>query len=369
MTVPLILVVDDQPVNAQLLRRVLEFEGLRVKTALSGRDALAAVARENPDLIVLDVTMPDMDGMEVCRQLQEQPQTRKIPVIFVTARASKEQKIAGLGVGAVDYLTKPIDLDETIARIRTQLRLAEINRQLIDANRRLDESRRAASVAAVTQGIAHNVNNLLGVALGYVDLIKAQYDHPAVVQKSANGLDDAVQRIVIIIRKLNELIVTTEPTTSTHAVQNLIEAALTRFKREHGPDMTVAVENPLEGAVILTNAERFESALTALLTNAWESYDRVSATARSILLHVKAIAAAGAEPTLELHIIDRGPGLDPAVRDTAFEPFVSTKKSVGVGMGLTLARHTLRTLGGEVTLSAHPSGGTIAILRHPLTIN
>ena len=214
MAAPLILVVDDQPVNAQLLRRVLEFAGMRVETAFNGRDALAAVARQIPDLILLDVMMPEMDGIEVCRHLQEQAATRSIPVIFVTARTAKEQKIAGLGVGAVDYLTKPLDLDETIARIRTQLRLADVNRKLIEANRRLDESRRAASVAAVTQGIAHNVNNLLGVVLGYVDLIKAQYDHPAVVQRCAGGLDDAVQRIIAIVRKLNDLIVNDVPATA-----------------------------------------------------------------------------------------------------------------------------------------------------------
>ena len=79
MAAPLILVVDDQPVNVQLLRRVLEFDGLRVETAYSGRDALEAVARKTPDLILLDYMMPEMDGIEVCRRLQEQPATRSIP--------------------------------------------------------------------------------------------------------------------------------------------------------------------------------------------------------------------------------------------------------------------------------------------------
>jgi signal transduction histidine kinase len=287
-------------------------------------------------------------------------------VIFVTARTSKDQKIAGLAVGAVDYLTKPIDLDETIARIRTQLRLAEVNRQLIDANRRLDESRRAATVAAVTQGIAHNVNNLLGVVLGYLDLIKAQYDQPAMVQRCATGLDDAVQRIVVIVRQ-------TERSDrhrrtrhrSVHAGRSpqLLDRATRPRTRLGNP---VTVENSLPQATLVTNAETFESALTALLTNAWEAYENIAPSQRSITVRVLAITTDGADPQVEIHVIDRGHGIAPEVRDTAFEPFVSTKKSVGVGMGLTLARHTLRTLGGDVSLSSNADGGATAILCHPL---
>jgi CheY-like chemotaxis protein len=337
-----------------------------VDTAFNGRDALTSVARQIPDLILLDVMMPDMDGIEVCRHLQAQPATRKIPVIFVTARTSKDQKIAGLAVGAVDYLTKPIDLDETIARIRTQLRLAEVNRQLIDANRRLDESRRAATVAAVTQGIAHNVNNLLGVVLGYLDLIKAQYDQPAMVQRCATGLDDAVQRIVVIVRKLSDLIVTVEPATAACMLGDLLNSSIARLAREQGLEIPVTVENSLPQATLVTNAETFESALTALLTNAWEAYENIAPSQRSITVRVLAITTDGADPQVEIHVVDRSHGIAPEVRDTAFEPFVSTKKSVGVGMGLTLPRHTLRTLGGDVSLSSNADGGATAILCHPL---
>ena len=112
------------------------------------------------------------------QRLQASEDTRSIPVIFVTARSSKEGKLEGLGVGAVDYITKPIDLDETLARVQTQLRFAAINREIIDLQRRLTESRRAATIGAVTQGIAHNLNNLLGVVIGYLDLIKAYADKP-----------------------------------------------------------------------------------------------------------------------------------------------------------------------------------------------
>ncbi|HYP16411.1 MAG TPA: response regulator, partial [Opitutus sp.] len=107
MAAPSILVVDDQPINVQLLKRKLEREGINVAAAYNGLEALELVKKEKPDLILLDVMMPDMDGIEVCQRLQADEQTRSIPIIFITARTSKEGKIEGLSVGAVDYITKP----------------------------------------------------------------------------------------------------------------------------------------------------------------------------------------------------------------------------------------------------------------------
>ena len=117
-----ILVVDDQPVNVQLLRRKLEREGMEVLSTNRGTEALQISLEQMPDLILLDVMMPDMNGFEVCHRLKQSVATRSIPVIFITARTSKESKLEGLNVGAVDYITKPIDLDETVARVQTQLR-------------------------------------------------------------------------------------------------------------------------------------------------------------------------------------------------------------------------------------------------------
>ena len=98
-----ILVVDDQPVNVQILRKRLERENLAVIAAHSGEAAIAAVRDHRPDLILLDVVMPELDGIEVCRRLQSVEENRSTPIIFITARDSKEGKIEGLGVGAIDY--------------------------------------------------------------------------------------------------------------------------------------------------------------------------------------------------------------------------------------------------------------------------
>ena len=236
MGAPKILVVDDQPINVQLLKRKLEREGMTVFTANSGHDALNLVTAEKPDLILLDVMMPDMDGIEVCQHLQADDDTRTIPVIFITARTSKEGKLEGLGVGAVDYITKPIDLDETFARVQTQLRFVTINRELVDLQRRLGDARRAATIGAVTQGIAHNLNNLLGVVIGYVDLIKAYHDKPEQVKKNAQHLDNAVTRIVNIIRQLTGLVVRNKPPVTSMTLTSLLESSIKRYQLDNNID-------------------------------------------------------------------------------------------------------------------------------------
>src|SRR6476620_11687468 len=233
MSTPCILVVDDQHINVQLLKRKLEREGIRVPTATNGVEALAAIGKEKPDLILLDVMMPDMDGIEVCQRLQGREDTRSIPIIFITARTNKESKLEGLAVGAVDYITKPIDLDETMARVQTQLRFVMINRQVVDLQRRLEEARKAATIGAVTQGIAHNLNNLLGVVIGYLDLVKAYYDKPEQVKKNAQHVEDAVQRIVSIIKQLSTLVVKSRPPLIKASLQKLLEGGITRFHEDY----------------------------------------------------------------------------------------------------------------------------------------
>ena len=366
MAAPKILVVDDQPINVQLLKRKLEREGMSVATAYSGREALDLVKADKPDLILLDVMMPEMDGIEVCQRLQAESETKSIPVIFITARTSKEGKIEGLGVGAVDYITKPIDLDETLARVQTQLRFVSVNREVVDLQRRLGESRRSATIGAVTQGIAHNLNNLLGVVIGYVDLIKAYHEKPELVRKNAQHLEDAVNRIVAIIKQLTGLVVKNKPPLIRASLPRMIESGARRYQIDYKIDLPITIENTAGDALIETNVEVFEDALAKLLINAWESYHDEPDDKRPINVRTELVDRPDEGRFALVHIEDRGRGVDPQIVDHCFEPFTSTKHTVGVGMGLTVARHAIRNLGGDVSLSDRPGGGTIATIRHPL---
>ena len=361
-----ILVVDDQPINVQLLKRKLERSGLDVSTANNGLEALEQVKAHKPDLILLDLMMPDMDGIEVCQRLQASSETRSIPVIFVTARTTKESKLEGLAVGAVDYITKPIDLDETVARVQTQLRFAAINRENLELQRRLEESRRAATIGAVAQGIAHNLNNLLGVVIGYLDLIKNGFDKPPIVRKNAQNVDDAIQRIVGIVRQLSTLVVKSRPDLTRVPLTRLIDGGIRRFQSDYKLAAGVVVYNPVDDLEIDTNIETFEEVLSKVLINAWESYQEAPPDKRPISIHTRLVDKPKGEKMLELRVEDSGSGIADEIRDRMFEPFVSSKRSVGVGMGLTVARHSLRSVGGEVTVASRSEGGARATLVHPV---
>jgi class 3 adenylate cyclase/CheY-like chemotaxis protein len=121
-----ILVVDDTPKNVKLLADILTVKGYAVVTAGSGAEALKQVAAEKPDLVLLDVVMPEMSGYEVCRKIRETPETQILPVVMVTALDPSEERVKGLDAGADDFLTKPINQPELLARVRSLLRIKEL---------------------------------------------------------------------------------------------------------------------------------------------------------------------------------------------------------------------------------------------------
>lgn len=132
-----ILIVDDTPANLHLLTRILQQNGYKVRTVASGDLALKAVDAALPDLILLDITMPCMDGYEVCARLKANAPTKEIPVIFISALDELLDKFKAFAVGGVDYITKPFQVTEVLARVKTHLALQEMRRRLEAANARL----------------------------------------------------------------------------------------------------------------------------------------------------------------------------------------------------------------------------------------
>ena len=141
-----ILVVDDTPVNVKLLADLLAAKGYAVVTAASGKEALEKVDAERPDLVLLDVMMPGMTGYEVCQKLREAEATAMLPVVMVTALDPTQERVKGIDAGADDFLSKPINQPELLARVRSLLRVKALHDQLNDLNRTL-EGRVAAQVA------------------------------------------------------------------------------------------------------------------------------------------------------------------------------------------------------------------------------
>jgi two-component system, sensor histidine kinase and response regulator len=165
-----ILVVDDNPVNVQLLTGLLKKEGFKVRAVLSGKLALQAARNNPPDLILLDINMPEMNGYEVCERLKDDKDLAAIPVIFISALNETIDKVRAFRVGGVDYITKPFQFEEVKARVETHLELHARKRELEQSYRQLREAERLRD--SLVHMLAHDLRNSLTAASGYLDLIE-----------------------------------------------------------------------------------------------------------------------------------------------------------------------------------------------------
>jgi diguanylate cyclase (GGDEF)-like protein len=155
---PLILVADDEPVNLALIKRRLEWEEYRVETAEDGGQAVEAARRALPDLIILDVMMPVLDGLQACRLLKGDPATRDIPVIFLSALDDTDTKVSGLALGANDYVSKPFRVEELLARVRVAIRMKRERDRLRQRAEELRRSAEAASEMSMTDALTGLLN-------------------------------------------------------------------------------------------------------------------------------------------------------------------------------------------------------------------
>ncbi len=369
-----ILIVDDQPINIKILQRKLKREGIEVSLASNGLECLESARKDPPDLILLDIMMPGMDGIETCQRLKEDPEIGDIPVIFITAKTNKGDKLTGLDAGGVDYITKPIELDETMARIRTQLRLRTAYNENLELQERLAEARRTAAIGSITQGMSHSLNNLLGVVVGYLDLMKMHQNHPEKLEKSFQSMKRAVERMTDLVRQLGDVASREVFLTVTQPLELAVNNAIERFKQEARiEDAGIEVQfNGISGQLpFQTNSEIFESILTRLFFNAREAYPiNTPPSDRPIQL----LVTSGEEPgegdpaTIRFEVYDQGTGIPEDLFDHIFEPFVSSKTAVGRGLGLPIAKQGASSLNGEVVVESNPSGsGAIATLILPLS--
>lgn len=180
-----ILVVDDKPDNLRLLVSILSEQGYKVRAAPSGKLALSAARALPPDLILLDINMPEMDGYEICRQFKANPQTCQIPVIFLSAWSDVFDKVKAFSVGGVDYITKPFQVEEIVARIQTHLTLCSLQKTLKQKNETLSQmlnqlqqtqaqliqAEKMAALGQLVANVAHEINTPLGAVRSSAEIV------------------------------------------------------------------------------------------------------------------------------------------------------------------------------------------------------
>lgn len=204
-----ILIVDDNPDNIEVLKYKLErsarFE-LQILEALSGEAAIEIATKEPLDLVLLDVMMPHLDGFEVCRRIKALKGEAFLPVIMVTAREDLGSKIEGFESGADDYIPKPFDLQELEARIKSMLRIKELQDELLRTTQRLVDAERMAAIGEVAASVNHEINNPLCAIMLNAQLLQEEIrSDPDGALARAAKIEENVDRIQAITQRIQEL--------------------------------------------------------------------------------------------------------------------------------------------------------------------
>lgn len=362
---PRILIVDDDPGVLRVLGEILGAEYRRL-AARSGERALRIVAGEPlPDLILLDVVMPGMDGYEVCRRLKASSRTRDIPVIFITARGNAADETRGLEAGAVDYLAKPINPLVVRARVRTHLALLRTRRELEAKNRELEEAARLRDdVERLTR---HDLKSPLNAIINLPDLIRSVGGEMSEKQLEFLGMIQASgYRMLTMINASLDLFRMERGIYAFDPREVDLAAVIGRILRElRDPD-----RNPPEPPVDLRvgnrparEGERFPirgedllcySMLANLIGNALEASppgERVTATLDW-------------DEGPRVRVRNRG-AVPPPIRDRFFEKYATFGKRKGTGLGTYSARLIAEVHGGEISLDVSEPDFTTVTVRFP----
>jgi signal transduction histidine kinase len=395
-----VLLVDDTPANLKLLRQALEPEGYSILIASSGEAALRIVRNARPDLILLDVQMPGLNGFDTCRLLKQDEATRSIPVIFVTARAETESVVEGFRAGGVDYIVKPFQSEEVLARVRTHLQIDRLARDLETSNRALSRANREIREATERKSrflasMAHELRTPMNAILGFTSLV-LRHSGEALPERQRDNLAKVKQcgehqlRLIAEVLDLSRI---EAGRTEIHPAPLSVKRLAMDCCAEVGPlvpaGVTLTCEAPDSLPEIVTDEARLRQILMNLLSNALkftESGEVRVAVKRPPTDDRRPIAADGRESEasflrssvvgppsgdlLEIAVSDTGIGIPPDALDTIFEEFRQVKrpepqKHQGTGLGLTITKRLTELLGGTIAVESEAGRGSTFTVRLP----
>ncbi|MGE5656703.1 MAG: response regulator [Actinomycetota bacterium] len=372
-----ILIVDDTPENLQVLSATLSERGYKVRGVVNGKMAIRAARSASPDLILLDIRMPDMNGYEVCEQLKGDPQTTKIPVIFISALDEVLDKVKAFNIGGVDYITKPFQVEEVLARVENQLTIQRLQKQLMAQNEQLQkeilERKKAEEAAAAASqaksqflaNMSHELRTPLNAILGFTQVMTRdpflsteQVENLRIINRSGEHLLELINDVLDLSKIEAGIIALYETNFDLYRLlDNLEEIFL--FKAERKRLNFQLLLQPEVPQYIKADEKKLRACLMNLLSNALKFTQQGSITLRVIK---KTEEQVGIPIQLEFEVEDTGVGIAPEEIETVFQAFVQTesgkKSAEGTGLGLTITRKFVEFMGGNISLNSVVGAGT-----------
>jgi C4-dicarboxylate-specific signal transduction histidine kinase len=374
-----ILVVDDEPLNLKMMQALLSREGCQVLSARSGREALT-LAEQRPDLILLDIMMPELNGLDTCRLLKEKEDLRDIPIVFLSALHDTETKTEGLRLGGVDFIAKPFQREELLARVRNHLTLKEqkerlkaytqkLEHMVEQRTRQLVHADRLSTLGTLVAVVAHEINNPLQAVMSHTDLLfldlesvkeKAERIADGTLKKDLSefcqSIEGALQeiqkgcrRLQKNIRQLKQFGKRGDEKPVVMSIKQPIEDALAIMQARLKSGVTLDLNLP-DRLQVMGNPLQLSQVFINLIQNALDAMD-----GRQGRLDISAAAEGG---LIRVDFKDSGPGIPPDLWGKVFHPFFTTKgEKEGTGLGLFISRLIVENHRGSLELIPHAEAG------------
>ncbi|MEM7114269.1 MAG: response regulator [Chloroflexota bacterium] len=396
-----VLVVDDTLYSLKMIVEYLREVGFRVLTARNGESCLSRAQLGNPDLILLDVQMPGIDGFETCRLLKLDDKTKNIPVIFMTALSETADKLRGFEAGAVDYVTKPVQQEELLARVTTHLRIRELTDnleqlvavrtvelaetndrlaneivqhqetavQLVTARDQAEAASRAKSTFLST--MSHELRTPLMAVIGFAEIMQEQvqpdvaYIHAPLekIVQSSLHLSDLINDILYIASiDTGAMTLSLAPINIGILIEDVIDSTNSLLLRNKN-QLQLTVD--LQESEITTDEAKLKTIVRHLLTNA-AKFTKNGLVKLSLHKEVDS----NHQQWLYITVKDNGIGMSPEQVEHLFRPFTQADSSPtrafdGAGLGLALSQYFAELLGGEISVTSQLEKGSTFVVQLP----
>jgi DNA-binding response OmpR family regulator len=346
-----LLIVDDTPQNLRLISDFLAEQGFELMLTRSGAQALEKIHRGTPDLVLLDVRMPDMDGFEVCRRLKAQPEVAAIPVIFMTALDDAAHKVEGFRLGAVDYVTKPIQREELVARIRHHLQLHRLQRELLEKSADLEAKN--AELEAYAHTIAHSLKTPLAAANRFLEILY-KYKSAELGEEQRHLVQQAFEAMALTGEVVDALLLLSTVAQQQVELQAIDMADVVAKAQSQLADLQERTQAVVAVPETWPRARGYAPWLCEVWINLLSNAFKYGGSPP----HVR-LGAAKEGAGVRYWVRDNGEPLSQDERARLFTPFTRLHRSraSGHGLGLATVQRIVTRLGGEVGVAPGPDGG------------